>query len=131
MRRRSANRRFASWPLGRRLIALVAAYTIALSSLIVSYEVARAAIPDPGTITCHSEAGGTTAPADGEHDGMLCDASCCIGCLMLIVAVPPPPAAVAEAPRSFGRPMALAAAITLGAVAHTTSHQSRAPPQLA
>lgn len=131
MRRRSANRRFSGWPLARAVIALVAAYAIALSSLMVSFGAARAAIPGPGTITCHSEAGRATEPAGGDHDGRLCDASCCIGCLMLMAAVPPPPVEVAKAPRSSRRPLALVVATTFGTLAHTISHQSRAPPQSA
>ena len=125
------HRCFAEWPLGRRLIALAAAYAIALSSLIVTFGVARAAIPVPGTITCHSEAGGTTQPANPAHEGKLCDASCCIGCLTLVAALPPPPAKVTGAPRSSGEPLALAAIITFGPAAHTASHPSRAPPRTA
>lgn len=125
------HRRFAKWPLGRRLVALAAAYAIALSSLIVSFGVTRAAMAAPGTITCHSEAGGAAAPAGGQPDGKLCDASCCTGCLMLVAALPPPPANVAEAPRSSGQTMALSAVITFGPAAHTKSHQSRAPPRAA
>lgn len=132
MHRRFAKRRVTKWPLGRRLIALAAAYAIALSSLIVSFGVARAAIPVPGTITCHSEAGGTTTqPPNGERDGKVCDTSCCIGCLMLVAAVPPPPAKVTETPRSSGRPLALTAVVAYGPAAHTASHQSRAPPRAA
>jgi hypothetical protein len=130
--RRIVNRRFGRWPLGRRLIALAAAYAIVLSSLIVSFDVARAAVPTPGTITCHSDAGGTAPPAGSQPDGKLCDASCCIGCLMLTAALPPPPAKGAEASRlSGGRPLLLAAVVTFVPVAHTASHQSRAPPRAA
>jgi hypothetical protein len=130
-RRLSVHRRFANRPMGRRLIALAAAYAIVLSSLIVSFGVARAAVPAPGTITCHSDAGGAAAPTDGRPDGKLCDASCCTGCLMLVAALPPPPVKVAGAPRSFGQPLPLDGAATLGAAAHTTSHRSRAPPRAA
>lgn len=125
------HRRFANRPIGRRLIALAAAYAIALSSLIVSFGVARAAIPAPGTITCHSDAGGTTAPAGSRPDGKLCDASCCTGCLMLVAALPPPPAKVAGAQPSSAEPLTLAAVVTFRTAAHTSSHRSRAPPRAA
>ena len=124
------HKRFAKWPLSRRLIALAAAEAIALSSLMVSFGVARAAVSLPGTITCHSEAGNTT-PSGSQPDGKLCDASCCTGCLMLVAALPPPPVAVAEAPRVAGRPLPLVAVITVGTAAHTSSHRSRAPPRAA
>jgi hypothetical protein len=112
------------------LIALAAAYAIVLSSLIVSFDVARAAVPTSGTITCHSDTGGTATPAGSQPDGRLCDASCCIGCLT--AALPPPPAKGAEAPQlSGGRPLLLAAVITFHATAHPSSHRSRAPPHAA
>ncbi len=122
--------RSATWPLSRRLIALATAYAIALSGLMVSFGVARAAVSLPGTITCHSDAG-TTGPAGSQPDGKLCDASCCTGCLMLVAALLPPPVTVAEAPRVAGRPLPLGAVITVGAAAHTSSHRSRAPPRAA
>jgi hypothetical protein len=122
--------RFATWPLSQRLIALATAYAIALSGLMVSFGVARAAVSLPGTITCHSDAG-TTGPAGSQPDGKLCDGSCCTGCLMLVAALPPPPVKVAEAPRVAGRPLPLVAVITVGAAAHTSSHRSRAPPRAA
>lgn len=125
------HKRSATWPLGRRLIALAAAYAIALSGLMLSFGVARAAVSLPGTVTCHSDAGGTTAPTGSRPDGKLCDASCCTGCLMLVAALPPPPVNVAEAPRMASRPLPLIAVITVGAAAHTSSHRSRAPPRAA
>ena len=124
------HKRSATWPLGRRLIALAAAYAIALSGLMVSFGVARAAVSLPGTIICHSDAG-TTAPTGSRPDGKLCDASCCTGCLMLVAALPPPPVKVADAPRVAGRPLPLVAVITVGAATHSSSHRSRAPPRAA
>lgn len=124
------HKRFAKRLLGRRLIALATAYAIALSGLMVSFGVARAAVSLPGTVTCHSDAG-TTAPAGSQPDGKLCDASCCTGCLMLVAALPPPPVNVAQAPRLSGRPLPLTAVITVGPATHSSSHRSRAPPRAA
>ena len=131
MHRRFAKRCFGSLPWGRRLIALAAAYAIALSSLVVSFGVTRAAVAPPGTITCHSDAAGTAQPSGTQPDGKLCDASCCTGCLMLVAALPPPPDQVAEAPRSIGAPLPLVVGAPIGAAAHTSSHRSRAPPPTA
>ena len=124
--RRFANRRGS--PFGRRLVALAAAYAIAVSSLIVSFGVTRSAVAMTGTITCHSDAGGTAQPAGSRPDGKLCDAACCTGCLMLVAALPPPPDRVAAAPRSVAHPLPLAAAGAVDPAAHTASHRSRAPP---
>jgi hypothetical protein len=127
----SVRDRFANWPLGRRFIALAAAYAIVLSSLIVSFDVARASILAPGAITCHSDAGGTSAPGGGQPDGKLCDASCCTGCLMLTAALPPPPANAIPAARTSSRPLAFPPVIVFAAATRTASNQSRAPPQSA
>lgn len=129
MHRRLANKRGSS--LGRRLIALAAAYAIALSSLIVSFGVTRAAVAQPGTITCHSVTAGTAQPSGTQPDGTVCDTSCCTGCLMLVAALPPPPDQVGEVPSSSGRPLPLAAVVAAGPATHTTSHRSRAPPLVA
>ena len=113
------------------MIALAAAYAIALSSLIVSFGVTRAALAAPGTITCHGDAGGTSAPTGSAPDGKLCDASCCTGCLMLVAALPPPPAKITGARPSAGEPLTLTAVVTFRAAAYTSSHRSRAPPRAA
>jgi hypothetical protein len=121
---------FAKQPLRRRIVALAAAYAVALSSLLGSFGAARAAatFSASGSVICHSAIAGQQAPAGDEHNGALCDGSCCIGCLMLVAALPPPPAIAVGEAQSSGRALPLLAASDLFHTPQTRSHQSRAPP---
>jgi hypothetical protein len=124
-------RYFARRPLRRRIIALAAAYAIALSSLLASFGAARAAAETaavPGGIICHSILAGQPAPASDESNGKTCVGSCCVGCLMLMAALPPPPASAAPLLQAPSHRLApLDAAILTGGPG-TKSHRSRAPP---
>jgi hypothetical protein len=106
----------------------MAAYAIALSSLIASFSAVRAAVADAtssGHVICQSTLFGHTAPTGIPKD---CDSSCCIGCLALLAALPPPPAtSVAVAQRSQ-RLLSLPVATDLPSDPQTKSHRSRAPP---
>lgn len=124
---------FAKWQLQRRIVALVAAYALALSALIGTFAAAReaAATPAvPGLITCHTDATGAPSPA-GDTDGRLCADSCCIGCLMLMADLPPPPDVVVGEPQSTGQKLALPAAVGFTRTQKTKSHRSRGPPRAA
>src|ERR1700692_2410409 len=80
----------ANRSLRRRVVALAAAYAIALSSLIGSFGAARAAAEAatlPGAILCHSDVAGQSTPAPDESNGKICINSCCTGCLMLTAAL--------------------------------------------
>jgi hypothetical protein len=124
---------FARRPLRRRIIALAAAYAIALGGLFASFAAASAAAAAatvPGTITCHSDAAGTPSPAQNDKSGVCID-SCCIGCVMLMAALPPPPIKAIGAPQSVAQPLAPAAAVAGPAATSIASHQSRAPPHRA
>jgi hypothetical protein len=124
---------FARRPLRRRIVALAAAYAIALSSLIASFASASAAAEaatDPdGIIICHTVVVGdeTPSPAD-QTNSKHCVDNCCIGCLMLMAAVPPPPAKFSGAPLSASQPIAPPQNIVLSGVLQTKDHRSRAPP---
>jgi hypothetical protein len=118
--------------LRRRIIALAAAYAIALSSLIASFGAARAAVETaafPGGIICHNVAAGPQAPAPAGDNGKTCLDCCCgVGCTMTLAALPPPPASAApllQAPSHRLTP--LDAAILAGGPV-IKSHRSRAPP---
>ncbi len=103
---------FARRPLRRRIVALAAAYAIALSSLIASFGAASAAADAaaaPNGIICHTLVAGDEAPASGDTNSKHCIDNCCIGCLMLMAAVPPPPAKITGAPL-IGKPVHRAAA---------------------
>jgi hypothetical protein len=127
---------FTERTLGRRIIALVAAYTIALSSLLASFTAARAAgeaAVAPLGVICHTLAIGQQGPSPSgdQSNGKICADCCCVGCLMLMAALPPPPVKVAGATQSPGKRLQPPAIAVLAAIAETKSHRSRAPPQTA
>jgi hypothetical protein len=124
---------FARRPLRRRIVALAAAYAIALASLIASFASASAAAeaasaPD-GIIICHTVVAGneTPSPAD-QTNSKHCVDNCCVGCLMLLAAVPPPPAKIVRAPLSARQSVAPPQSIVLVGGIETKDHRSRAPP---
>jgi hypothetical protein len=128
---RFVRKRFAKRPLLRRVIALTAAYAIALSSLIASFSAVRAAVADATAsdiVICQRTQLGQTTPGSDHSD---CSASCCIGCLTLLAAVPPPPTTAIVLERSPGQLLALPLTLDLPFNPQTKSHRSRAPPQQA
>jgi hypothetical protein len=130
----AVDRLFAQHPLRRRLVALFAAYAIALASLLTSFGTARmaaeaAALPG-STALCHSDAG-ETAPAQQDDGGKTCTDCCCIGCLMLMGALPPPPGTVAAAVASAGHVLPLPAVGIVTPRTTGNAHRCRAPPHVA
>jgi hypothetical protein len=124
---------FTERPLRRRIIALVAAYTIALSSLLASYGAARAAAEAagvPGGVICHTLVAGQQSPSplSDQTNGKICVDNCCVGCLMLLAALLPPPEKLAGTPHSASETLTLPAIAVLAAGLETKSHRSRAPP---
>jgi hypothetical protein len=121
---------FARRPLRRRIVALAAAYAIALSSLIASFGAASAAAAAaaPSGIICHTLVAGDETPASGDTNSRHCADNCCIGCLMLITAVPRPPAEIIDAPLSASQSIAPPQNIVLVGALQTKDHRSRAPP---
>lgn len=127
-------RRLPEQPLRRRIIALAAAYVIALSGLIGAFGVARtaaAAAAVPGAITCHSEIDSQQEPSGDERHGTLCIDSCCVGCLMLMAALPPPPDIAAGKPQLSGQQLPVLPGADFTRTQETGSHQSRGPPRAA
>jgi len=122
---------FARRPLRRRIVALAAAYAIALSSLIASFGAASAAATAaaaPSAIICHTLVAGDETPASGDTNTKHCIDNCCIGCLMLMAAVPPPPAKIIGAPLAASQSIAPPQNIVLVGGLETKDHRSRAPP---
>ena len=122
---------FARRPLQRRIVALAAAYAIALASLIASFgaaSTAAAAAAAPNGIICHTLVAGDQAPTPGETNSKHCADNCCIGCLMLIAAMPPPPAKIIGAPLSASQTVTAPENIVLSGGLQTKDHRSRAPP---
>jgi hypothetical protein len=127
----SVHKYFTKCPLRRRIVALAAAYAIALSGIIANFGAGRVAAAEsslPGAVTCHTEVAGDALPADGQDDGKACADSCCTGCLMLMAALPPPPAKTVGAPQSARQILPLRTVADLSLSPQTKSHQSRAPP---
>jgi hypothetical protein len=111
-------------------VALAAAYVIALASLLASFGAAHAAADTaavPGGVICHTLAG-EQAPSPSTDNGKTCVDNCCIGCLMLLAALPPPPAKIIGALQSAGQVLVLPAIAVVIAAPLDTSHRSRAPP---
>ncbi len=124
------NRFFRKRLLQKRIIALAAAYAIALSGLIASFggaQMAAAAAAQPGII-CHTDFAGQTAPSPDGSNGKVCIDDCCVGCLMHMAALPPPPATAVALPQSAGERIAPLAVAVFVAGPETKSHRSRAPP---
>jgi hypothetical protein len=122
---------FAERPLRQRIIALAAAYAIALASLISSFSaasVAAQAVAQPGGILCHTDVSGQSAPSTDETNNGICADCCCVGCLTLMAALPPPPAKAIAVSRPSSRNIAPLVIIVLAGGPTAKSHQSRAPP---
>jgi hypothetical protein len=118
-------------PLWQRVVALTAAYAIALATLIASYGAARAAgetAAAPNAIICHTLVAGDQAPAPASDQSNHCADNCCIGCLMLLAALPPPPTKAVGAPESASQALAPPQSIVLVGGPKTKDHRSRAPP---
>src|SRR5690348_14477313 len=113
------------------MIALAAAYALALGGIFASWAAGSAAAlaaAGPDAVICHSDAGGDAAPGQNDGSGHVCVDSCCVGCVLLTAALPPPPIKAIGAPQSAARPPAATPALAVPAGHFTRSHQSRAPP---
>ena len=122
---------FARWSLRRRVIALAAAYALALGGLAASWAAGSAAAlaaGAPATVTCHSDAAGGPALPQNGGGGHVCVDSCCVGCVLLMAALPPPPIKAIGAPQAAARPPAATPSRAVPGDYANRSHQSRAPP---
>jgi hypothetical protein len=124
------NRFFGKRLLQKRIVALAAAYAIALSGLIASFggaQMAAAAAAQPGII-CHTDFAGRTAPSPDGSNSKVCIDDCCVGCLMHMAALPPPPVTAVAQPQSVSGRILPPAIAVLASGPETKSHRSRAPP---
>jgi hypothetical protein len=123
--------RISMRPLWQRVVALTAAYAIALASLIASYGVARAAAgmaAAPNAVICHTVVAGDEAPSPASDQSDHCADNCCIGSLSLLAALPSAPAKAVVAPLSASHRVVPPQNAVLFGGPHDKSHQSRAPP---
>jgi hypothetical protein len=121
---------FAKRPLRQRLIALAAAYAIALASLVATFTAARAAaeaVDQPQAVLCHNGGAEQPAPAPDETTGKICIAACCNGCLTMAVAIEPPVAA-AIVPHALSQRLAPLMRFVLVGDVEYYSHSPRGPP---
>lgn len=119
-------------PVGRRIVALVAAYAVALSSLLVSFDnarVAAAVVAGLDGVVCHTAPAGQPGPLDDT--GKIAIDCCSIGCLMLIAGLPPAPAKASGLTQSTGQRLEPLPTRVLGVGRALKSHRSRAPPPTA
>jgi hypothetical protein len=125
---------FARRALRRRMIALAAAYALALGALFASWAVSNtAALSAAGlaAVICHNDGAGEPAPGQNHDSDTVCVDSCCVGCVLLMATLPPPPVKAIGVPQSAARPLPPTPARAVSAGSSTRSHQSRAPPQTA
>jgi hypothetical protein len=110
-------------PRSRRLVALVAAYAVALQALLLPISVAHAA-PDAGL--CASSALQKQQPAAGHTTGCPCAAGCGMECCAGAVAAPPSTAA--DLAFVYSRPVALSATVTAPRLYLHGPQLARGPP---
>lgn len=114
--------------LRQRIIALAAAYVVALSSLVANFSAAGAEFTaDAGGVLCQHVAAGEPAPATGQSNSKICAERCCTGCLMPLAALPQPVAARA-ALRTASVPLEPVMLAALSGPQTAKSHRARAPP---
>jgi hypothetical protein len=121
-------------PIGQRVIALVAAYAVVLSSLLVSFggaRIAAAAVAGLDGFICHTVPAGQPSPLGDQDTGKIAIDCCSIGCLMLVAGLPPAPAKVVGAPQTAGQRFEPLPTLVLGIGRALKSHRSRAPPPTA
>jgi hypothetical protein len=121
----------AKHPLRWRVVALVAAYAIALSSLFASGVAARAAaelVAQSGGILCHTDEAGQAAPASDKENNRICADCCCVGCLTLMAAVSLPQARNIVLGTLSSQVVAPFAMSVVAGSPSAKSHRSRAPP---
>jgi hypothetical protein len=122
---------FAKRPLRQRVVALVAAYAIALSGLMTSLAGAQAAQAEataqPEAIICHSSSADQSAPASQDDNNNLCIKSC-VACITSLAMAIAPTVSGVRLPQSVIKRLDLPARVVGIAVAKFNAHRSRGPP---
>ena len=116
-------------PLRQRVVALVAAYAIALAGLIGSLGTAAAlaeVTTQPDVVICHSSLADKPAPVPQDSNRNLCIKSC-VGCITSLAMAIPPTVSIAL-PQSIIRQLDLPAPAVRITGAKFNAHRSRGPP---
>jgi hypothetical protein len=121
---------FAKRPLRQRVVALAAAYAIALSGLMTSLAGAQAAqakaTAQPEVIICHSSLADQSVPATPDSNNNLC-AKSCVGCITsLAMAIAPTISAVRPSQSVIKRLDLPTRVIQIASAIN--AHRSRGPP---
>lgn len=112
----------------RVLVALVAAYALALQTVLLTFGGAVAGDGTGPPICAHRTTDTGTPPAGPDHHNQGCLAVCLSGCCCALIAVPPPSVQATRAPPALTT-IDDATAPTPIALPHVTGrHRSRAPP---
>jgi hypothetical protein len=117
-------------PLWQRVVALGAAYAIALAGLIASFIVAHAAAEataQPDVVICHSSLADEPTPASQDSNGNLCIKSC-VGCITSLAMAIPPTVSGTQLPQSAIKQLDPPARLVILADAKANAHRSRGPP---
>jgi len=121
---------FAKRPLRQRIVALVAAYAIALASLIASFgaaQTAAAAVDGGSGVICHSDLAGGPITGSHEDDGTICFKSC-IGCMTSLAMTIPPTVSAIRMLQSASKRLDLPVRLVCLDNAKANAHRSRGPP---
>jgi hypothetical protein len=114
----------------RSLVALVAAYALALQTVLLTFGGAVAAVGGgAGSAICAHRSADTGVPpvGPGPHS-QGCLAACLTGCCCALIAVPPPSAQATRAPRALTTSADATAPVAIALPRVTGRHRSRAPP---
>ena len=117
-------------PLRQRVVALAAAYAIALAGLIASFSTAQAvaeATAQPDVVICHSSLPDKPAPGPQDSNGNLCIKSC-VGCITSLAMAIPPTVSGTQLPQSAIKQLDPPARLVILADAKANAHRSRGPP---
>jgi hypothetical protein len=121
-------RTLARRPLRQRVIALVAAYAVAIAGLIASLGAAEAVVNLGDSALCHTDFATPPAPAPDQTNDKICiDYSCCTGCLAMAATVPPPSSVIGPLRLSFKRLDLPVRSVKL-VDTKANAHRSRGPP---
>jgi len=122
---------FAKRPLRQRVVALVAAYAIALSGLMTSLAGAQTAQAEataqPEAIICHSSSADQSAPASQDDNNNLCIKSC-VACITSLAMAIPPTVSATRMPQSASKRVDLPVRLVRLDSAKANAHRARGPP---
>jgi hypothetical protein len=117
-------------PLRQRVVALAAAYAIALAGLIASFDTAQAvaeATAQPDVVICHSGLADEPAPGPQDSNGNFC-IKFCVGCITSLAMAIPPTVSSDRLPQSAIKRLDLPAPVVRVGGAKFSAHRSRGPP---